>query len=97
MLCPIVSAIHLEEQLQEQDQIYIIQVTKGDQPHAVNAVGPESADPGAASLQSLLDSYKDCFPADLPAELPPERNTCHSIPLKMMSHRLCAKLQTQQT
>lgn len=35
-------------------------------------------DPDNASLQSLLDKYKDGFPADLPSGLPSERNVYHA-------------------
>ena len=38
--------------------------------------------PADAKLASLLDKYKDVFPAESPSQLPPERNTYHSIPLK---------------
>ena len=33
-------------------------------------------------LQALLIKYKDCFPSELPAKLPPERNVYHTVPLK---------------
>ena len=30
----------------------------------------------------MLDAFKDCFPAELPEQLPSERNVYHIIPLK---------------
>ncbi len=79
MLCPIVSAIHLEESLQQDDLLYLVHFTEGH--HHVNAVQSEQL-PDDTRLKSLLDKYKDRFPADLPAKLPPERNVYHTIPLK---------------
>lgn len=81
ILCPIVSAIHLEKELQLHDQMYLVQVTEAGQSQPVNAVGSAPI-PNDASLQSLLDSYKYRFPTDLPVGLPPERSVYHTIPLK---------------
>lgn len=33
-------------------------------------------------VQVILDQYKDMFPDELPAKLPPERSVYHTIPLK---------------
>jgi len=33
-------------------------------------------------LRALLDDYRDVFPSELPAGLPPERGECHTIPLE---------------
>ena len=30
----------------------------------------------------MLNAFKDCFPAELPAHLPPERNVYDTVPLK---------------
>ena len=80
-LCPMVNAVHLEKELQQRDQLYVVQVTEAGQSQAVNAVGSMPI-PNDAPLQSLLDSFTDCFPADLPAGLPPERSVYYTIPLK---------------
>ena len=79
VLCPIVSTIHLEESLQQDDLLYLVHFTEGH--HHVNAVQSEQL-PDDTRLKSLLDKYKDRFPADLPAKLPPERDVYHTIPLK---------------
>ena len=78
-LCPIVSAIHLEQSLQLDDMLYVVNVTE-EHDH-VNAVHSDTV-PNDAKLQSVLDSYKDRFPTELPSKLPPERNVYHTIPLK---------------
>jgi len=36
-------------------------------------------------LDSLVDSYSDCFPEDVPPGLPPKRHVDHAIPLKPIS------------
>jgi len=79
VLCPIVSAIHLEESLQQDDLLYLVHVTEGHRHD--NAVQSEQL-PDDTRLKSLLDKYKNRFPAGLPAKLPPERNVYHTIPLK---------------
>ena len=33
-------------------------------------------------VQLILEQYRDVFPDELPAELPPERSVYHIIPLK---------------
>ena len=78
-LCPIVSAIHLESTLQQDDLLYVVNVTEGH--HHCNAAQSEPV-PHDTELQALLSKYKDCFPSELPAKLPPERNVYHTIPLK---------------
>ena len=78
-MCPIVAAVHLEQSLQLDDLLYLVNVTEGH--HNVNAMHAEQL-PNDTELQSLLEKYKDCFPAELPAKLPPERNVYHTIPLK---------------
>ena len=78
-LCQIVAAVHLEQSLQLDDLLYLVNVTEGH--HHVNAMHAEQL-PNDTELQSLLEEYKDCFPAELPAKLPPERNVYHTIPLK---------------
>ena len=66
-LCPIVSAIHLEQTLQQDDMLYVVSVTEG---HGhVNAVHSDTV-PNDTKLQSVLDSYKDRFPTELPSRLP---------------------------
>ena len=78
-LCPIVSAIHLEQSLQQDDMLYVVNVIEG---HGhVNAVHSDTM-PNDPELQSVLDKYRDRFPTELPAKLPPERNVYHTIPLK---------------
>ena len=78
-LCRIVSAIHLEQSLQQDDMLYVVNVIEG---HGhVNAVHSDTM-PNDPELQSVLDKYKDRFPTELPAKLPPERNVYHTIPLK---------------
>ena len=79
MLCPIISAVHLEDSLQHDDLLYLVNVTEGHD--HVNAVQSEQL-PNDSRLESLLEENKDRFPADLPAKLPPERNVYHTIPLK---------------
>ena len=95
LLCPMVSAVHLEASLQQDDTLFLVNVTEGN--HHVNAEHSNSASTDSANskLQLLLDKYKDRFPADLPAKLPPDRNVYHTIPLKnseppppRMSYRL---------
>lgn len=83
ILCPIVSALTLEKELQDHDQVYVVHVTQSGQfsGHSVNAVGSAPV-PNDASLQSILDAYKDCFPAELPAGLPPECSVYHAVTLK---------------
>ena len=87
IICPIVSAMHLEEGLQDQDQLYIVQVRESDTAFApapasqVNVVNAESV-PDDAQLHTLLERHQNTFPAELPAKLPPERNVYHTIPLK---------------
>ena len=81
LLCPIVSAINLEKDLQDHDSMFLVQVTEADTDHPAAAAGSDSL-PEDASLRSVLAAFKDCFPAELPAQLPPERNVYHTIPLK---------------
>ena len=59
--------------------LYLVNDIEGND--HVNATHSDSV-PNDAKLRSLLDKYKDCFPADLPSKLPPERNVYHTIPLK---------------
>ena len=80
-LCPIVSAINLEKDLQPQDQMYLVQVTEADTHPSVTATASKPL-PHDPALHSVLNKYMDCFPAQLPAKLPPERNVYHTIPLK---------------
>ena len=47
----------------------------------VNAVHFDTM-PNDPELQSVLDKYKDRFPTELPAKLPPKRNVYHTIPLE---------------
>ena len=65
-LCPIVSAIHLEQSLQQDDMLYVVN-------DHVKSVQSDTV-PNNAKLQSLLDKYKDRFPTELPDKLPPERH-----------------------
>ena len=75
---PFVNAIHLWESVQQVNLLYLINVTEVHE--HVNAVQSEQL-PKAARLKSLLDKYKDRFPAGLPAKLPPERNVYNTSPL----------------
>ena len=59
--------------------MYLVNVIEGH--HHCNA-SQSGEVPHDIELQSLLDRYKDRFPEDLPAELPPVRNVYHTIPLK---------------
>jgi hypothetical protein len=43
---------------------------------------PETSCPEPERLQSLLEEYKDVFPAELPKGLPPARDVKHTIPLE---------------
>ena len=63
-LCPIVSVIHLDKSLQHDDILYLVNVTDGHEHANTGHVDSASTD---AKLSSLLDKYKVCFPADLPA------------------------------
>ena len=79
LLCSIVSAVNLEKDLQDHDSMFLVQVTEADTDHPAAAAGSDSL-PEDASLRSVLAAFKDCFPAELPAQLPPERNVYHTIP-----------------
>ncbi len=83
ILCPIVSALTLEKELQDDDQMYVVHVTQAGQSnnHTVSAVGSASVS-NDTSLQSILNTYKDCFPAELPVGLPRERSVYHAVTLK---------------
>ena len=78
-LCPIVSAMHLHDTLDDDDLIYLVNVIEGHE--HVNAVQSEPL-PQDAELTALLNEYRDVFPSELPAKLPPERSVYHAIPLK---------------
>ena len=80
-LCPIVSAIQLEQSLQQNDMLYVVNVIEG---HGhVNAVHSDTT-PNDLESQSVLDKYKDRFPTELLAKLPPisKRNVYHTVPPK---------------
>ena len=76
--------------------MFLVQVTEADSDCPVAATGPEPL-ANDASLRSVLDGFKDCFPSELPAQLPPERNVCHTgiilvpFPSKTMSPLLHAR------
>ena len=78
-LCPIVSAMHLRDTLDDDDLIYLVNVIEGHE--HVNAVQSEPI-PQDAELTALLNEYRDVFPSELPAKLPPERSVYHANPLK---------------
>ena len=65
------------QSLHTDDKLYVVNVAKGHD--HVNAVHSDQV-PNDAKLQSVLDNYKDRFPTELPAKLPPERNVYHTIP-----------------
>ena len=72
--------------------LYVVNVTEG---HGhVNAVHTDTT-PNDRELQSVLDKYKDRFPTELPAKLPPERNVYHTVPLKNRSASAAQKLSPQ--
>jgi len=86
VLCPLVNAVQLEHSLEDGDLLYMVHVTKADLSgafsHNLNTVTPDATtEPVDAKLSALLEKYKDCFPAELPNHLPPERNTYHAITL----------------
>jgi len=72
-LCPIISAVDFPNHIAEDDVTFMCTVTSADESC--------TTDNGQDKVQDLLSRYSDVFPADLPAELPPERNVFHTIPL----------------
>lgn len=72
-LCPIISAVDFPNHIAEDDVTFMCTVTSADESC--------TTDNGQDKVQDLLSRYFDVFPADLPAELPPERNVFHTIPL----------------
>ena len=67
-LCPIVSAVHFGTSLQQDEMLYVVNVT--GEYNCVNALHSNMV-PNDAKLQSVLDSYKDHFPTELPSTLHP--------------------------
>ena len=76
-----VSAINLDTEMGQGDVMYLVDVRCADEPPVLNNISPDSVR-ADTSLQSILTSYNDRFPDELPAELPPVRNVYHTIPLK---------------
>ena len=83
--CHIVSAATLNQEMQEGDTMYVVDDTCADETSTTPVAN--NIDSGIPSddtfLKSLMNEYTDIFPDELPAELPPERDVYHTIPLKI--------------
>ena len=66
-ICPVISYVDLDKHIETDDTVYTCHVTAQDN---------ESND----KVQVI--QYRDVFPDELPAELPPERSVYHTISLK---------------
>ena len=61
--------------LHAEDELFLVMVSAVDE-----GAGAETSSMDAA-IQSLVTQYADVFPGELPAGLPPHRNTAHTIPM----------------
>ena len=62
-VCPVISSVDLDKHIETSDTVYTCHVTAQDN---------ESNTHDHDKVQVVLEQYKDVFPDELPAELPPE-------------------------
>lgn len=76
IVCRVISSVDLDKHIETGDTVYTCHVTA--QTTELNKLNTSDSD----KVQVILKQYKDVFPDELPAELPPERSVRHTIPLK---------------
>ena len=72
-VCPIISSVDLDKHIETDDIVCTCHVTAQE-----NESSPIDSD----KVQVILEQYRDVFPDELPANLPPERSVYHTIPLE---------------
>ncbi|DBA98185.1 TPA: hypothetical protein ACH3X1_016729 [Trebouxia sp. C0004] len=78
--CSLIDSHDLDKHLSVKDKLFVVHVNAVTDADDVMKFGPGSI---SQSVQHLVtNKYSDCFPRDLPAQLPPERSVFHTIPLK---------------
>ena len=90
-----IHAATLKNSLSTDDKLFLVHVNAVSDADAVTDCGAQSI---AKDVQRLVtDKYSDVFPADLPAQLPPERGVHHTILCDMALCRITACLHTAHT
>ena len=83
--CSHVNLAELKDHVDDGDALFFVRVTAfGQVDLMVSDPDPSLADPErpmSADMQKLVEEFKDVFPSELPAGLPPDRGNFHTIPL----------------
>ena len=76
-----IHAAAFQNSLSTDDKLFLVHVNAVSDADAVTDYGAQSI---AKDVQRLVTGkYSDVFPADFPAQLPPERSVHHTIPCDM--------------